>query len=182
MTEQERFDRCLGEVLRLEGGFVDHPRDPGGATNLGVTIGVLSQALGRAATVEEVRALTPADVAPIYRERYWRAAGCDRLDAGLDLLLFDTAVNMGPKVAVRLLQRALGLAADGTVGARLLAVAGAARTRPLIARTARLREARYRALAGFDVFGAGWLRRLAQVEALALAWAEDEPEPLGDAA
>jgi lysozyme family protein len=181
MTEQERFDRCLGAVLRFEGGYCDNPLDAGGPTNLGVTIGVLSQALGRAATVEEVRALTPAGAAPIYREHYWRLAGCDRLPAGLDLLLFDTAVNMGPETAVRMLQGALGARADGEIGARTLAAAHAARPHPVIARVAQLRGERYRALAGFPAFGRGWLKRLETVRGMALDWAGADA-PLGDAA
>ena len=171
MTEQERFDRCLSAVLRFEGGYDDDPRDPGGATNLGVTRGVLSQVLGRQATTPEVRALTPQAVAPIYRERYWRPMQGARLGPGLDLLLFDTAVNMGVGAASGLLQGALGVARDGVLGPVTLAAAQAAEPAQLIAACLALRGERYRGLADFGVFGAGWMRRLDAVGALARAWA-----------
>ncbi len=171
MTEQERFDRCLSAVLRLEGGYSDDGRDAGGATNLGITLATLSQAWGRAATREEVRALTPGDVGPIYRRLYWDAAGCGGLAAGLDLMVFDAAVNMGPGTAVELLQAALGLPVDGAAGPRTLAAAAGASTPELIRAVGAQRERRYRGMARFAVFGAGWLRRLGAVEALALGWA-----------
>jgi lysozyme family protein len=158
MTEQERFDRCLGAVLRLEGGYVDDDRDPGGPTNLGVTQAVLTQALGRPATAEAVRALTPEAVRPIYRRLYWDRAGCADLGSGVDLMVFDAAVNMGPATAVRMLQ----------------AAAKAAPPEALIRTLSQARARRYRSLAAFATFGAGWMRRLETVEALALAWAAGE--------
>ena len=102
------FERALPLVLKHEGGYVDHPNDPGGATNLGVTIGTLSSWLGRPATKAEVKALTRATVAPIYRKNYWAAIRGDELPAGLDYAVFDFAVNSGPKRAAMALQRAVG--------------------------------------------------------------------------
>lgn len=172
MTEQERFDRCLAEVLRLEGGYVDDPRDPGGATKFGVTRAVLSEARGQPVSAEGVAALTKAEAGEIYRGRYWARVGCGALPAGVDLLAFDMAVNMGPGAAARLLQAALGVTADGVVGPR---TASAAASRPVtetIRATSELRRQRYRSLAGFAAFGRGWLRRTDNIEALALAWAE----------
>ena len=159
---QDRFDACLAEVLRHEGGYVDDPRDRGGATNLGLTLASFSQGLGRAASVAELKALTPEGAAPIYRRLYWRLAGCGDLPPGLDLMVFDTAVNMGVGEARRLL-RAAG---QGSVGI-------------LIRRMNALRAARYRALRAFDVFGAGWMRRLAEVTAKALAEAAQPPHEEG---
>jgi lysozyme family protein len=172
MTEQERFDRCLAEVLRLEGGYVDDPRDPGGATKYGVTRAVLSEALGRAASAQDVAALTQGEAADIYRRRYWATTACAGLPPGLDLLAFDMAVNMGPGTAARLLQAALGVTPDGLVGPRTLAEASAALAAETIRALSDLRRRRYRSLAGFGAFGKGWLRRTDAVEALALAWAE----------
>ena len=155
---QDRFAACLAEVLRHEGGFVDDPRDGGGATNLGVTLATLSEALGRPAEIAELKALTPGDAAPIYRGRYWDPVGCEGLAAGLDLMAFDAAVNMGVGEARRLLRQA-GVDADAAAAIR--AISGA-------------RAARYRSLKAFSVFGAGWLRRLDAVTALALAEAEEK--------
>lgn len=152
---EDRFAACLAEVLRHEGGFVDDPRDAGGATNLGVTLATLSRALGRPAGVAELKALTPDGAAPIYRRLYWGPAGCAQLAAGLDLMAFDTAVNMGVGEARRLLRQA-GEGVDAEVAIRAIGAA---------------RAARYRALKAFAVFGAGWLRRLDEVTALALAQA-----------
>jgi lysozyme family protein len=171
MTEQERFDRCLAEVLRQEGGYADDPRDPGGPTRFGVTRAVLSEALGRAASAEDVAVLTEAEAAGIYRRSYWAPVSCGGLPAGLDLVVFDSAVNMGPGTAARLLQAALGVTADGAVGPRTLASAGDRPAAEAIRGVSDLRRRRYRALAGFSAFGQGWLRRTDAVEALALTWA-----------
>src|SRR5687767_1827204 len=93
----DNFDASLKFVLQFEGGFVDHPKDPGGATNLGVTIHTLSAVLGRPATKAEVKALTPKTVAPIYRQRYWDKVRGDDLPLGVDLAVFDFGVHSGPK-------------------------------------------------------------------------------------
>ena len=79
---------------------MDHPRDPGGATNLGVSIGTLSGWLGRMATKAEVCALTVEKVTPIYRKNYWDAARCRAYQPGADLCVSDAAVNSGPGRAV----------------------------------------------------------------------------------
>jgi lysozyme family protein len=180
MTESERFDRCLAVVLRLEGGYADDPRDAGGPTNRGVTLAELEEAVGHAASARELRALTPAEAGEIYRTRYWTPSRCADLAAGLDLMMLDTAVNMGPGAAARLLQEALGLEADGALGPRTLRAARTADPGRAIGAFAALRAERYRRLAGFSTFGRGWLSRLETVRAQALAWAA--PEGGGQAA
>lgn len=160
------FDACLAVVLGYEGGFSDNPADAGAPTNLGVTLATLSDWLGHPATVDQVKALTPADVAPLYRSRYWLASGCDGLPSGVDLMVFDGAVNMGPGTSVRLLQAAVGAAVDGHAGPLTLALATSAGASAIQA-IANLREARYRGLSNFNTFGAGWLRRLAGITAKA---------------
>jgi lysozyme family protein len=180
MTEQERFDRCLAEVLRLEGGYADDPRDPGGPTRFGVTRAVLSESLGREASAQDVAALTEGEAAGIYRTHYWGPIGCAELPVGLDLVAFDTAVNMGPGTSVRLLQAALGVAADGVVGPLTLEAAANRPADDTIHAMSALRRRRYRALAGFSAFGHGWLRRADDVETLALAWAA-QTDPLSGA-
>jgi lysozyme family protein len=171
MTEQERFDRCLAEVLRLEGGYADDPRDPGGPTRFGVTRAVLSEALGRPASAEDVAVLTEGQAADIYRRRYWAPIACAALPEGLDLVAFDSAVNMGPGTAARLLQAALGVEVDGVMGPLTLARASGRPAAEVIRAISDLRRRRYRSLAGFSAFGQGWLSRTDAVEALALAWA-----------
>ena len=165
----DRFASCLAEVLAFEGGYADDPADRGGPTNLGVTLAVLSQWLGRPAGANELRSLTPAAAAAIYRALYWRPAGCEGLPAGVDLMVFDGAVNMGVAVAVRMLQAAVGAKADGVAGQGTLAAAARAPAEAVIAKVGAARRARYLSLEGFDVFGSGWLRRLDVVTAKALA-------------
>jgi lysozyme family protein len=180
MTEQERFDRCLAETLRLEGGYVDDPRDPGGATKFGVTRAALSLALGRPASPKDVADLSAAEAGRIYRHGYWTPIRCGELAAGLDLAVFDMAVNMGPATAARALQEALGVEPDGAVGPATLAAAKAVPTADAIRSVSASRRRRCEALAGFSVFGAGWTRRADAVEALALSWA-GTPEPAAEA-
>lgn len=169
----DRFRLCLPETLKHEGGYVNHPRDPGGATNLGVTLGTAKAAgldLDGDGDVDEadIRRLTPERVEPVYRERYWRAAGCPELPAGVDLMVFDAAVNSGPARAVRMLQTCLGLAADGAFGPLTRTALAAAEPASLIRRYAAERERFLRSLPTFDAFGEGWMRRVRAVTAKAL--------------
>lgn len=162
------FETALAEVLRHEGGYVDHPDDPGGATNLGITHATLAAWRGAAVTREDVRALTRAEAAAIYETRYWNAVRGDDLPGGLDLAVFDFAVNAGPSRAVRTLQAVLGVAVDGRFGPATLGAAVSANAADMIIS---LCAARLRFLAGlstFPVFGKGWTRRVREVEAAAL--------------
>ena len=171
------FDACLPIILKFEGGFVDDPHDPGGATNLGITIGTLTNWLGRQATVDDVLALTPASVAPIYQADYYNAAHACDCPSGVDLMVFDEAVNQGVGRAIRSLQTAAGVAVDGLFGPDTLAAVNAAAPADLITGIADDREARYRALPGFVRYGNGWLSRLATAKADALAMAAAPPAP-----
>jgi len=111
------FEKALSHVLRFEGGYSDHPHDPGGATNFGITQATYdawrsSQGL----MLVPVKDITRQEVETIYRERYWQPARCDELPASLRLLHFDAAVNCGVANAIKFLQRALGVTADGIIG------------------------------------------------------------------
>jgi len=159
---------CLPIILASEGGFVDDPSDPGGATNLGITLETLSGWLGRPATVAEVRALTPAGVAPIYQADYWNAAHCGDCPAGVDLMVFDEAVNQGIGRAIRTLQAEVGAPADGAFGPGTLAALRAADPSATVNAIAAARDAFYRSLPTFPRFGEGWLARVARTRAAAL--------------
>lgn len=165
------FERALALVLVHEGGYVDHPKDPGGATNLGITIGTLSAWLGRPATKAEVRALTAATVAPIYRRNYWDAIRADELPAGVDYCAFDFAVNSGRKRGAMSLQRAVGVADDGAVGKITLAAAAGKPAAQTIERICADRLAFLRRLSTWPTFGKGWSSRVEGVRAEALAMA-----------
>ena len=167
-SADDRFAACLPLLLKHEGGYVDHSEDPGGATNLGVTLGTLQDWRGGIVTKADVKALTKADVAPIYREKYWWPAACDRLPPGVDYMVFDLAVNSGVSRAKRYLQEAAGVVADGKIGPITLNAIHKAGAREIITRMAARREAFYRGLSTFPTFGKGWLRRLREVTAHAL--------------
>ena len=162
------FDLCLPIILASEGGFVNNPQDPGGATNLGVTLNTLSDWYGHAATVDDVRALTVDDVAPLYQVRYWAVAHCDDCPQGLDLMVFDEAVNQGVGRAIRTLQSAVGVADDGAYGPATQAAVKACNPADAINAMAAAREAFYRGLSTFPTFGKGWLARLQRTQAAAL--------------
>jgi len=172
------FERALPLVLKHEGGYVDHPKDPGGATNLGVTIGTLSSWLGRPATKGDVKALTRASVAPIYRKNYWDAVRADEMPAGLDYAVFDFAVNSGPKRAAMALQRAVGVADDGVIGSITLANIA---SRPVDATIERIMADRITfllRLSTWPTFGKGWAARCDGVLREALDMATKAPAPV----
>jgi lysozyme family protein len=155
----KNFRDCLELVLKHEGGFVNHPRDPGGITNLGVTQRVWEEWVKHPVTEKDMRELTPALVAPMYEMKYWRTSYCEKLPRGLDLLVFSMAVNAGSGRSVKLLQDAIGVVADGIIGPRTMARINEANVETLIDKFSEARRAYYRGLKLFPVFGVGWLRR-----------------------
>ncbi|KFG68717.1 glycoside hydrolase family 108 protein [Microvirga sp. BSC39] len=175
----ETFGRALSLVLRHEGGYVDHPRDPGGATNLGVTIGTLSAYLGRQATKTEVKSLTVPAVTPIYRRNYWDKVRADDLPCGVDYCVFDAAVNSGPARAAKWLQRAVCVDADGVVGSQTLKAIKALQASVIINRICDDRLDFLRGLPTWGTFGKGWSKRVEGVrkEALAMVGQVQAPSP-----
>lgn len=163
-----RFQACLAEVLRHEGGFVNHPSDPGGATNLGITKATLSEWRGKPVTVDDVRNLTVDEAGEIYRARYWQPIRGDALPPGVDLAVFDGAVNSGPGRSARWLQQALGVAQDGIIGPETLAAVGRAKPATLIIEICDARMAFLRSLSTWPTFGKGWTARVNEVQAAAL--------------
>ncbi len=151
---KERFATCLPIVLHHEGGYVDHPKDPGGATNLGVTIKTLSDWIGRPATKTEVKALTVSKVEPIYRLRYWDAAGCGGYQPGADLCVFDASVNSG--------------VGRGTAWAKQVKADTAL---AFVRAYCDLRLGFLQRLRTWSTFGKGWSRRVADIRAKATTMA-----------
>lgn len=167
---QENFQTALAHVLRFEGGYSDHPQDPGGATNLGITKAVLERFRGRAVTKTEVRLLTKLEASAIYGRFYWHATRCDELPAGLDLAVFDCAVNQGTARAARLLQQAANIPIDGKVGPITVGAARRADPQDLLAEFIARRMESYGSLPRlFKTFGLGWSRRLIATHAAAVA-------------
>lgn len=124
--------------------------------------------LGRPVTKDEVRALTVETAGAIYRANYWDACCCSGLPAGVDLLVFDGAVNSGPNRSAKWLQAAVGVAQDGRIGPQTIRAVAAKSPADTIERITDTREAFYRGLGTFPTFGKGWLARLAHVKARAL--------------
>ncbi len=176
------FARAFALTLKHEGGYVDHPDDPGGATNLGVTIGTLSGWLGRRATKQEVRALTPEKVAPIYRKGFWDVIRGDDLPVGVDYCVYDFAVNSGPRRGAQALQRAVGVADDGKIGPVTLAAVKAKPADQIVQRICTDRLTFLRRLKTWKTFGKGWQRRVDGVWKEALEMAKSAPEPVAKAA
>ena len=164
----DKFERCLPLVLHHEGGFVNHPDDPGGITNLGCTKATWERWVGRRCTVEDMRALTPEDVAPLYREKYWHKVRGGDLPAGIDYCVFDTAINSGPGRAAKFLQEAVGATPDGIIGLRTLAAVREADPRQVIDTYCAARLAWLQELSTWMVFGHGWGRRVTDVRRSAL--------------
>lgn len=161
---RENFEASLARVLEHEGGFSDHPKDPGGVTNLGVTLRTWKEWVRHPVTVEDMKKLTPEKVAPMYLRKYWIPAGCDSLPVGVDYVVFDFAVNAGPGRAAKTLQEFVGVRTDGIVGPQTLAAIKAVGERQVIVGFTQLRDKFYRSLPTFDVFGKGWLRRVDEAE------------------
>jgi len=165
---KDNFEKCLEFVLHHEGGFVDHPEDPGGATNLGCTKATWEKWVGRLCTVDDIKALVPEDVAPLYREKYWDKVRGDDLPTGVDYCVFDTAINSGPGRAVKFLQEAVGAVADGAIGPRTLAAVREADPRQVIDAYCAARLAWLQELPTWPTFGRGWGRRVTEVRRQAL--------------
>jgi lysozyme family protein len=179
------FAAALAAVRRWEGGLADHPSDHGGLTKWGISLRFL-RAVGLDATGDgvvdgrDIRALSEDQVAQLYRTHFWMACLCDELPAGLDLAVFDCAVNQGPGRARRLLQASLGIKVDGILGPETLAAARAAAEdrgeepgeKPGLEMTLNEFMARralhYSSLSNLAVFGRGWFRRLFDIHARAL--------------
>jgi len=156
---KNNFEKSLELVLQAEGGFINHPKDPGGMTNLGVTKAVYDKWIGRASTEEEMRALKPEDVAPIYKKNYWDKIYGDQLESGLDFALFDWAVNSGPGRAAKAIQRIVGATQDGAIGPKTMQKIANNETKFMIEKLHDQRQAFYEGLSTFKHFGRGWTRR-----------------------
>lgn len=177
---RENFETSLALTLHHEGGWSDHPKDPGGATNMGVTIGTLKR-LGidvdgdGDSDIADLRKLRPVDVERVYRAFYWDAVRADLLPAGVDLAVFDFAVNSGPARAARMLQLAVGAADDGDIGPQTLAALAKKAPESVVSAVSEKRLRFLRSLKTWGTFGKGWQRRVEEVERAALELAQAPP-------
>lgn len=147
------FDAALSKLLAHEGGYVEHPSDPGGETNMGIS--------RRAYPLEDIRNLTRERAAQLYRRDYWGPAGCDCVPDAIRFALFDAAVHHGVRGAVRMLQGIVGEVQDGILGPRTLQAVQSMPAPRVAARFAGARLALMASLPDWPAFGRGWARRMA---------------------
>lgn len=166
------YDEALRRLLLHEGGYSNHPSDPGGPTKFGITIHDYRKHVKPDASADDVRAMPLDHAQAIYREKYWKALRCDELPAGLDYALFDYGVNSGVSRAAKVLQRLLGLPDNGRMSDAVIAGVAACDAADLIVRLCDERLAFLKSLRTWPVFGTGWGRRVADVRRAALAMAK----------
>ena len=169
---QNNFDKCLHMLLHHEGGYVNDSRDSGGMTNLGVTKRVYDKWIDRESTEEEMRNLTPDDVAPIYKKNYWNRVKGDSLPSGLDWACFDWAVNSGSGRPAKAVQRAVGAEPDGAIGPQTLGLIMEKDPEFIIDYVYIVRKAFYESLDDYKHFGRGWSRRNKETLKQALSMVE----------
>ena len=158
----------MSQIRKFEGGYVNHPRDPGGATNFGVTQAVYDEyRVSKKLSKRSVKQITEAEVDEIYLTRYARKVRYDDLPAGVDFATLDGAINSGVSRGAKWLQSALGVSSDGVVGAKTIAAATAADALRTIKDIYGKRTGFLRGLSTFSTFGKGWLSRCATGEAFA---------------
>lgn len=173
-----RSNEYMPRILKHEGGFVNHPKDPGGATNRGVTIGTLRK-LGidkdgdGDSDIADLRLLTATDAAKVFKRFYGDPVQADLLPRGLDYAMTDFAVNSGPTRAAEHLQRILGVTVDGHIGPKTLAAVAKRDTAELIEALHQSRLRFLRNLKTWPTFGKGWQARVDEVRRQALDDADD---------
>lgn len=164
---RETLTVALDLMFGHEGGYVNNPKDPGGATKYGITHKTLAAHRGAlSVTPAQVKALTKEEATEIYRRSYWSQSGGDLLPVGIDYMAFDYGVNSGPAQAIKSLQRIIGVTADGIVGGQTIAAVKAYKG-DLIAAYAAERLRFMKSLKTWGTFGRGWQKRVVSVESQA---------------
>lgn len=172
------YGRALDGMLAHEGGYSNHPSDPGGPTNFGITIADYRMYVNANATAADVKAMTIVQAKAIYRARYWDALRCDELPAGVDYAVFDYGVNSGIGRAGKVLRRLLKLT-DTThqVSGEVIEAARRWEAAVLVVAICDERLRFLKSLKTWPVFGQGWGRRVAEVRAAALTMARAASAP-----
>jgi len=166
------WDKSFEMVIAHEGGFTDDERDPGnklsdgrkGCTMLGCTQANWEKYIGHMVTKDDMRKLTKEDVKPLYKRDYWDAVKGDDLPAGVDYACFDFAINAGPGASRKMVQKALGVTADGSIGPATMKAIQSADGRQLLNAFSNAKTAFYKSLPIFPTYGKGWLKRVDDVQ------------------
>lgn len=163
------YETSLNRILAFEGGYVDHPHDPGGATNQGVTLRTFRHFYNRHATKEDLKNITRDQVSYIYKRGYWDKCRCSQLPSGIDLVVFDQAVNSGPTRSIRWLQEALGagVVTDGIIGPQTLTAAQSCDRKRVISEMCTTRLVWLSKLRTWQHFKNGWITRIGSLRSIA---------------
>ncbi len=182
------YERALSRLLKHEGGYTNHPKDPGGPTNYGITIIDYRKYVMSNATAEDVKNMKLSEAKAIYRAKYWDALCCDDLPSGVDDVVFDYGVNSGIGRSGKVLRRCLRMN-DSTwkVTAEVLAKARDANPKQLVTDICDERMRFLRGLSTWGTFGKGWSARVRDVKAIGLALVDGpaapaKPEPTAEGA
>ena len=166
---RKNFKSSLAKVLKSEGGFSDHPKDPGGATNKGITLRTYNYFTSGDKSKADLRNITDQEIQNIYLTGYWTKVHCDFLPSGVDYALFDAAVNSGPIRAARWLQIAVDTKVDGIIGLKTLSCVNDYTPGEIIDCMSDIRLRFLRGLRTWETFGNGWGKRVEKVRAIALS-------------
>ena len=185
MAMPNQFARIQTYVDKWEGGYVDHPSDPGGATNMGITLATLSQWRGRNVTKAELKALTRAEQRQIMKAWYYDVVRADEMPAAVAALTYNASVLHGPKRSARFLQTALRnlgapVAVDGAIGRETLDAITSADVASLVNQYLSVQEAFLRSLPHFKTFGKGWMNRLEDVGTFSRSLLSETSLPIAD--
>ena len=177
MTKSD-FHFCLGVIFPHEGGFTDDPRDPahlgGKSTNMGITQDTLSAWRGYEVTKQEVKELTKPEAVKIYKTWFWDGAKCEKLPRGINLCLFDFAINAGVPQAVKIIQRLVGAKVDGIIGKKTIGAIKAADQRQLLLDFAEVRIDFYKSCSTWDIHSGGWTDRTYNSRDIGLEMLDEE--------
>lgn len=180
---QINFDESLRRLLISEGGYTNHPSDPGGPTNYGITIydarkyaAEFGWIVGRAVTTQDIKDMPLWFAKKVYDAKYWHSQLCHLLASGVDYAIFDYGVNSGIGRSGKVLKRVLGMDASSSVVTPDV-VAAVERVGAVKVINAVMDERLHflQALNTWPVFGAGWGRRVVEVRAASLHMAQAAP-------
>lgn len=176
----QNYDACLKRVLRYEGGYSNHPSDPGGPTKFGITIHDYRRYISPSGTADDVRNMKVDEAKTIYRARYWGAERCDQLEPGVDHAIFDYGVNSGIGRSGKVLRRLVGLPSNTSVVTPEVVRAANARDQADLVNAICNERLRFlKNLRTWPVFGKGWNSRVSDVRDFAGALAKNQPPIVG---
>ena len=148
-----------------EGGFCNHPKDPGGCTNKGVTLGTYQQFFGKNKTVEDLKKITDEEWNHIFKTGFWDKVKADEIqDQSVANIIVDWAYNSGAGRAIKEIQKVLEIPVDGVFGPKTLEAINSREPKELFSKLHTARENYYRGLKNFPTFGRGWLNRLNSIK------------------